>query len=73
VTVPDRDGFPPGVPEAPHWNVTFAVADADAVAARASELGGTVIVEPFDVPPVRSAVLLDPGGARFTASAFNPG
>jgi predicted enzyme related to lactoylglutathione lyase len=59
--------------QAPHWNVTLAVADADAVAARARELGGTVVVEPFDVPPVRSAVLRDPGGASFTVSAFNPG
>lgn len=59
--------------ESPHWSVTFTVADADAVTARAKELGGTVLVEPFDVAPVRSAVLLDPGGARFTVSAFNPG
>jgi predicted enzyme related to lactoylglutathione lyase len=59
--------------EAPHWSVTISVADADAVAAKAKELGGTVLVEPFDVPPVRSAVLLDPAGARFTVSAFNPG
>jgi uncharacterized protein len=59
--------------EAPHWSVTFAVADTDAVAARASELDGTVVVEPFDIAPVRSAVLRDPQGARFTVSAFNPG
>lgn len=57
----------------PHWSVTFTVADTDAIAARASELGGTVAVPPFDVPPVRSAVLLDPAGARFTVNAFNPG
>ena len=59
--------------ESPHWNVTFSVADTDAMAARAKELGGTVVVEPFDVAPVRSSVLLDPGGARFTVNAFNPG
>ena len=40
---------------------------------RARELGGSVLVEPFDVPPVRSAVIADPAGARFTANAFNPG
>jgi len=57
----------------PHWNVTFSVADADAVAASARGLRGTVLVEPFDVPMVRSAVLQDPRGARFTVSAFNPG
>jgi predicted enzyme related to lactoylglutathione lyase len=59
--------------EAPHWSVTFAVANADEVATRAGELGGTVLVEPFDVAPVRSTVVADPNGARFAASAFNPG
>lgn len=58
---------------APHWNVTFAVADTDGIMARARDLGGSVVTEPFDVPPVRSAVLRDPHGARFTVSAFNPG
>ena len=56
----------------PHWSVTFAVADSDAIAARARELGGTVEAEPFDAGPVRSAVIRDPLGARFAASAFNP-
>ena len=59
--------------EAPHWNVTFAVADPDAVASTARQQGGRVLVEPFDVPPVRSTVIADPSGARFTANAFNPG
>ena len=34
----------------PQWSVTFATADADATAAKAAELGGTVIVPPFDAP-----------------------
>src|SRR5438132_3342466 len=38
----------------PHWNVTFAVDDADATAAKAAELGGTVAVPPFDAPWVRT-------------------
>jgi uncharacterized protein len=59
--------------ESPHWSVTFAVADADAVAARARELGGSVLVEPFDMPMVRSTVIRDPAGATFTASSFDPG
>ena len=47
----------------PHWSVTFAVDDTDAVAARARELGAIVLVmEPFDIPPVRSAVIRDPAG-----------
>ena len=59
--------------EAPHWNVTFAVADADGVAVTAREHGGAVLVEPFDVPPVRGTAIADPAGARFTANAFKPG
>jgi predicted enzyme related to lactoylglutathione lyase len=56
----------------PHWGVTFAVDDADAVAARAAELGGTVVVPPFDAPWVRMTVISDPQGAAFTASKFVP-
>jgi uncharacterized protein len=56
----------------PHWTVTFAVDDADAIAAEAERLGGKVIVPPFDVEPVRMTVLADPQGAVFTASKFQP-
>ncbi|HEU4979346.1 MAG TPA: VOC family protein [Solirubrobacteraceae bacterium] len=56
----------------PHWGVTFAVDDADAIAARATELGGRVLAEPFDAPWVRMAVIADPQGATFTASKFVP-
>jgi predicted enzyme related to lactoylglutathione lyase len=54
------------------WGVTFAVADADAIAARAAELGGRVIVPPSDGPWVRMTVVADPEGAVFTASKFVP-
>src|SRR3954462_3443986 len=57
---------------APHWGVTFAVDDADAIAARAAELGGRVIVPPFDAPWVRMTIIADPQGASFTASKFVP-
>jgi len=58
-------------PETPaHWSVTFAVDDADGIAARAGELGGRVLVEPFDAPWVRTTVLADPQGATFIASKF---
>jgi predicted enzyme related to lactoylglutathione lyase len=57
---------------APHWGVTFAVDDADAIAARATELGGRVVVPPFDAPWVRMTVIADPQGAGFTASKFVP-
>ena len=62
----------------PHWSVTFAVDDADATAAKAAELGGTVIVPPFDAPwstdtyTIRMAVIADPQGATFSASKFIP-
>jgi uncharacterized protein len=55
-----------------HWGLTFAVDDADAVAAKAAELGGTVVVPPFDAPWVRMTILTDPQGATFTASRFMP-
>jgi predicted enzyme related to lactoylglutathione lyase len=53
-----------------HWNVTFAVDDADAAADKAAELGGTVVAPPMDAPWVRLTVIADPQGATFTASQF---
>jgi uncharacterized protein len=53
-----------GVPN--HWHVYFAVDDADATAAKAAELGGSVMVPPFDTPVGRMAVLADPQGAVFS-------
>jgi predicted enzyme related to lactoylglutathione lyase len=55
-----------------HWSVTFAVDDADATAKRAAELGGQVVVPPFDAPWVRMTVITDPQGAMFIASKFVP-
>jgi predicted enzyme related to lactoylglutathione lyase len=54
----------PGVPN--HWHVYFAVADADATVAMVAELGGAVVVEPFDTPVGRMAVASDPQGAVFS-------
>jgi uncharacterized protein len=55
-----------GIP--PHWNLYIAVADVDAAATRAGELGGTVIAKPFDVMDAgRMAVIQDPTGAVFCA------
>ena len=60
-------------PDTPaHWNVTFAVDDADAIAEKTTELGGKVIVPPMDAPWVRMTVVADPQGATFTASKFVP-
>jgi len=54
----------PGIPN--HWQVYFAVADTDAAAARATELGGTIQAPPFDTPVGRMAVIGDPQGAVFS-------
>jgi hypothetical protein len=63
--------IPDDQPDVPaHWNVTFAVDDADAIAAKATELGGKVIAPPFDAPWVRMTVIADPQGATFIASKF---
>ena len=59
-------------PEAAHWGVTFAVDDADVIAQKAGELGGTVVVPPFDAPWVRMTIIRDPQGATVTASKFVP-
>jgi uncharacterized protein len=60
----------PDVPA--HWTVTFAVDDADVTAERATELGGHVVMAPFDAPFARMTVIADPQGATFIASQFVP-
>jgi len=53
-----------GVP--PHWMSYVLVASADESAAKAKELGATLMKEPFDVMDVgRMAVVQDPTGAVF--------
>lgn len=49
----------------PHWLVYIGVADTDATAKKASELGGRVNFPPTDFPGGRFAVLGDPQGAVF--------
>jgi uncharacterized protein len=53
----------PGIP--PNWSIYFGAADVDAAAVKVTELGGTVFVEPFDIPVGRMAVVADPQGATF--------
>ncbi|MEA2155676.1 MAG: uncharacterized protein QOE11_1816 [Solirubrobacteraceae bacterium] len=69
-TIVALDDDRPDVPA--HWGVTFAVDDADAIADKAAQLGGTVLAAPFDAPWVRMTVIADPQGATFTASRFVP-
>ena len=53
-----------GSDEPPHWNCYVTVASADDAAARAREIGGSVLAEPFDVLDAgRMAVVGDPVGA----------
>ena len=60
----------------PHWNCYVTVEDVDAAAARAAELGATIVAEPFDVMTAgRSAVITDPAGATLYLwqAGENPG
>lgn len=58
-----------GDPTPPHWSVAIAVADTDATAARAAELGGSVLLGPVDTPGLRSAVVADPQGGVVAVTA----
>lgn len=53
--------LPEGVPS--HWSVYIQVADADATLAKATELGGTVLMGPDDTPYGVLATIQDPTGA----------
>ncbi|QSB15293.1 VOC family protein [Natronosporangium hydrolyticum] len=57
---------------APHWSVTFSVADAAATAARAEHLGGGIIVPPFDAGEGLVAVVSDPDGTIFAVNEYQP-
>jgi predicted enzyme related to lactoylglutathione lyase len=59
--------------EAPHWHVTFTVADRDAAAERALALGAADLSGPVDTPFTRTVSVRDPQGAVFTMSQFVPG
>ena len=55
-----------------NWSVYFMVEDADAAAARAAELGGTILVPPTDAPDTgRFVMIQDPQGAIFSAMRFD--
>ena len=52
-----------------HWMAYFKVADADASAAKVTELGGTVQREPWDTPFGRMVIVSDDQGAAFSLMA----
>ncbi|GAA4541173.1 VOC family protein [Amycolatopsis samaneae] len=60
---------PPEVPA--NWTTYFAVADADASAAKVTELGGTVLAAPSDSPYGRTVPVVDDQGAAFRLIAPN--
>lgn len=66
------------IPEAakgmpPSWGTYVTVDDVDAVAEKAVELGGKVLVPPRDIPEVgRFCVIRDPRGAMISAIAYKP-
>ncbi|MGH9126779.1 MAG: VOC family protein [Acidimicrobiales bacterium] len=62
--VMDASGYLPEA-AASFWTVYFGVPDADATAAKAAELGGSVVEPPVDTPYGRMGTLADPNGARF--------
>lgn len=57
--------------EAPHWHVTFTVADRDA-AVRAVQEGGGRALGSRDTRWARATEVADPAGARFSVSEFAP-
>ncbi|MCP4965533.1 MAG: VOC family protein [bacterium] len=59
--------FPDTIPA--HWGVYFGVVDTDAVAAKATELGGSVVVPAMDTPAGRICVVSDPQGGTFSIIA----
>lgn len=62
--------LPKETPE--HWLVYFAVDDINTSAAKIRELGGTTMMDPFDVDGVgQMVVAMDPQGAVFAAIQLN--
>jgi predicted enzyme related to lactoylglutathione lyase len=54
----------------PSWSVYFSVEDVDAMADSVLELGGAVLVPPFDIPIGRIAIVADPEGGHFNVFQF---
>jgi uncharacterized protein len=62
--------------EPPHWNCYVTIASVDETTPRVTELGGTVMAEPFDVMDAgRMSVVADPAGAALSLwePRANPG
>jgi predicted enzyme related to lactoylglutathione lyase len=57
---------------APAWTVYFNVADTDATAAKAAELGATIVRAPWDTPFGRMAMIQGAQGESFSIMAAPP-
>ncbi len=58
----------------PHWLPYVAVADCGGIATAVTDLGGTLVVPPTDIPGVGTfAVFFDPGGAGLAVIQFAEG
>lgn len=58
----------------PHWTTYVTVDDVDAVARKAQELGGMVLVPPTDIPDVgRFCTVKDPQGGVINAIKYAEG
>jgi predicted enzyme related to lactoylglutathione lyase len=58
--------IPEVMPQTAAWNTYIWVESADGAADEAKDAGGSVVIEPFDVPGAgRMAVVTDPAGAAF--------
>ena len=67
-TGPETGGAPS------HWMAYVAVDDVDASAAKVTELGGTVVVPPMDIPNAgRFCVINDPTGASISLITLKDG
>lgn len=57
---------PPNTPSLPNWSIYFGTSDVDAAAAKVKQLGGSIQVEPMDIPGVgRFAIATDPQHVSF--------
>jgi len=66
LSAPQIQGNPP-----PHWGVYVTVEDVDATVELIKELGGTILVEPNDIPDVgQFAVFQDPQGATLSIISY---
>jgi predicted enzyme related to lactoylglutathione lyase len=61
---PSGDGDAPP----PHWGVDFWIGDVEQAAAKVAELGGRILVAPYEIPAagLRQGVFADPQGAAFS-------